>query len=155
MGEFDGNRSEEINSADGPDDDDKSELLPEIQSMEGSSTLGSVFLIVNAALGAGLLNMPKAFDDAAGGVMTAILVQTVLLFFIMSALIILAKTSNINKSCTLQKVMFTAAGVWGRRATSVIITVYCLGTCITFLIIIGDHFDRAFTSLVGSDYCNT
>ena len=51
--------------------------------------------------------------------------------------------------------MYTAAGVWGRRATSVIITVYCFGTCITFLIIIGDQFDRAFTSLVGSDYCNT
>jgi len=153
--EFEGNRSSEGSiSGDGQKDEDKSKLLPESKSPEGSSTLGSIFLIVNAALGAGLLNMPKAFDDA-GGVMTAILVQAVLLFFIMSALIILAKTSNINKSCTLQEVMYTAAGVWGRRATSVIITVYCFGTCITFLIIIGDQFDRAFTSLVGSDYCNT
>ena len=51
--------------------------------------------------------------------------------------------------------MHTAAGVWGRRATSVIVTIYCFGTCITFLIIIGDQFDRAFASLVGNDYCHT
>jgi len=137
------------------DDNDKSELLPtQIKSQGGSSTLGSIFLIVNAALGAGLLNMPKAFDQA-GGVMTAVLVQAVLLLFIMVALLILAQTSNINKSTTLQEVMHTAAGVWGRRATSVIVTVYCFGTCITFLIIIGDQFDRAFASIVGDDYCHT
>jgi len=135
------------------DDADKSELLPD-QHKSGSSTFGSIFLIVNAALGAGLLNMPKAFDQA-GGVMTAILVQAVLLVFIVTALLILAMTSNIRKSRTLQEVMFTAAGVWGRRATSAIITVYCFGTCITFLIIIGDQFDRAFASLVGNDYCLT
>jgi hypothetical protein len=29
------------------------------------------------------------------------------------------------------------------------------GTCITFLIIIGDQFDRAFASLVGPDFCHT
>ena len=51
--------------------------------------------------------------------------------------------------------MHTAAGVWGRRATSVIVTVYCFGTCITFLIIIGDQFDRAIASIVGDDYCHT
>ena len=39
-----------------------------------TSTLGSVFLIINAALGAGLLNFPKAFDTA-GGVLVAVVVQ--------------------------------------------------------------------------------
>ena len=86
------------------DDHDKSGLLPtKAKSQGGSSTLGSIFLIVNAALGAGLLNMPKAFDQA-GGVMTAVLVQAVLLVFIMMALLILAQTANINKSTTLQEV---------------------------------------------------
>ena len=34
---------------------------------EGStSTLGAIFLIINAALGAGLLNFPKSFDTAGG-----------------------------------------------------------------------------------------
>jgi len=120
----------------------------------GTSTLGSIFLIVNAALGAGLLNFPKAFD-LAGGVLTAVLVQAVLLLFIMFALIILAKTSNLKKSATLQEVMDTAAGPWGRRATAGIVTIYCFGTCITFLIIIGDQFDRAFASLVGDQFCHS
>jgi len=151
-------RSEDSDSIkDLNNNEDSAELLlqqSQLKGEGGSSTLGSIFLIVNAALGAGLLNMPKAFDQA-GGVYTAIIVQAVLLFFIMTALIILAMTSNINKSCTLQEVMFTVAGIWGRRATSAIITVYCFGTCITFLIIIGDQFDRAFASLVGNHYCDT
>ena len=92
----------------------------------GTSTIGAIFLIVNAALGAGLLNFPKAFDQA-GGVLTAVLVQAVLLVFIMLALVILAKTSNLKQSATLQEVMDTAAGPWGRRATAAIVAIYCFG----------------------------
>ena len=103
-----------------------------------TSTLGAVFLIVNAALGAGLLNFPKAFDTA-GGVAAAVIVQSVLLVFIMAALIILASTSDIKQSVTLQDVMFTVAGRAGRLTTSIIVAVYTFGTCITFLIIIGDQ----------------
>ena len=103
-----------------------------------TSTLGAVFLIVNAALGAGLLNFPSAFDTA-GGVASAVIVQSVLLVFIMAALIILASTSDIKQSLTLQDVMFTVAGRAGRLTTSIIVAVYTFGTCITFLIIIGDQ----------------
>ena len=50
-------------------------LVEEVVRREGgTSTLGTVFLIVNAALGAGLLNFPKAFDQA-GGVLVAVTVQ--------------------------------------------------------------------------------
>jgi len=141
-------------------ENDTEELIPPLSARErgasegDTSTLGAVFLIVNAALGAGLLNFPEAFDKA-GGVVTAVVVQAVLLVFIMVALLILAQTSNIKHSATLQEVMLTAAGPWGMRLTSAIITVYCFGTCITFLIIIGDQFDRAFASLVGMDFCQT
>ena len=103
-----------------------------------TSTLSTVFLIVNAALGAGLLNFPKAFDTA-GGVTAAVMVQGVLLVFIMTALIILARTSDIKQSLTLQDVMDTVAGRVGRLSTSLIVAVYTFGTCITFLIIIGDQ----------------
>ena len=104
------------------------ELLPQQTSSPSgeTSTLGSIFLIVNAALGAGLLNFPQAFD-LAGGVLTAVIVQALLLVFIMSALIILAQTSNIKRSVTLQEVMDTATGPWGRKATAAIVTIYCFG----------------------------
>lgn len=42
----------------------------------GSSWYASVFLVVNAALGAGLLNFPEAYKQA-GGVMIAIVIQAV------------------------------------------------------------------------------
>eukprot|EP00092_Neocalanus_flemingeri_P031792 GFUD01034536.1.p1 GENE.GFUD01034536.1~~GFUD01034536.1.p1 ORF type:complete len:483 (+),score=120.87 GFUD01034536.1:70-1518(+) len=155
------NKSEQTDDANPNDDsinypDQEQLLFPQSSSQTpgGTSTVGAIFLIVNAALGAGLLNFPKAFD-LAGGVLTAVLVQAVLLVFIMLALIILAKTSNLKQSATLQEVMDTAAGPWGRRATAAIVAIYCFGTCITFLIIIGDQFDRAFASLVGDKFCHS
>ena len=80
--------------------------------------------------------------------------QAVLLVFIMSALIILARTSDLRQSATLQELMGVVSGRAGSLVTSVIVTVYTFGTCITFLIIIGDQFDRAFDSLVGPDFCD-
>jgi len=145
------NREEDV-----PDEDIVGVLVGPAQarnSVGGTSTIATIFLIVNAALGAGLLNFPKAFDQA-GGVLVAVLVQASLLVFIMIALYILATTSDIKQSTTLQEAMHTAAGPWGRRLTSLIVTVYCFGTCITFLIIIGDQFDRAFASLVGPQFCH-
>ena len=50
--------------------------------------------------------------------------------------------------------MESAGGKWARRLTAAIVVVYCFGTTITFLIIIGDQFDRALASLYGSDFCH-
>lgn len=44
--------------------------------VSGSSWYAAVFLIINAALGAGLLNFPQAFDRA-GGITVALSVQAV------------------------------------------------------------------------------
>lgn len=46
----------------------------------GSGRLSAIFLVINAALGAGLLNFPQAFDQA-GGIVTAITVQAVSFLF--------------------------------------------------------------------------
>ena len=70
----------------------------------GTSDLFTVFLIVNAALGAGLLNFPKAFDEA-GGITVAILVQVAMLLFIIVALWVLAYCADRNTSnpaCTIE-----------------------------------------------------
>ena len=67
----------------------------------GTSLLPTIFLIVNAALGAGLLNFPKAFEEA-GGVVVAMSIQIVLLAFIIVALVILAYTADQNLACTIQ-----------------------------------------------------
>jgi len=109
----------------------------------GTSWYVSVFLVVNAALGAGLLNFPHAFH-AAGGVVSALSVQIVLLAFACSTLVILAYCADANKSPTYQDVIKSCLGSKFHLLCSFCIAVYCYGSCITFLIVIGDQFDRFF-----------
>lgn len=52
------------------------DLEPEERSNRGVSSLGAVFIVVNAALGAGLLNFPAAFSMA-GGVTAGVMLQMV------------------------------------------------------------------------------
>ena len=87
--------------------------LPSLRSTfnaSGTNTLFTVFLIVNAALGAGLLNFPRAFDKA-GGVGVGLSVQAVLLVFILIALVVLAYTADQNAAETIQEAMEAAGGV--------------------------------------------
>lgn len=67
----------------------------------GTNVISTIFLIVNATLGAGLLNFPQAFDKA-GGLVTSISVQLVLLVFITTTLIILANCSDITNTYCMQ-----------------------------------------------------
>lgn len=135
-------------------DEQVSEQHPVLRfNPSGTSTLGTVFLMVNAALGAGLLNFPKSFDDA-GGIAVAVSVQLGLLVFIVAALAILAHCSDESNASTLQEAMEGTTGAWGRRVTAACVAVYCFGTTVTFLIIIGDQFDRAFASMYGADFCH-
>ncbi|CAH1779429.1 unnamed protein product [Owenia fusiformis] len=119
----------------------------------GTSWYASVFIVVNAALGAGLLNFPKAYNDA-GGVLIAIIVQIVLMVFIIGALIILAYCSDSNQSATYQDVIYSMCGRQAQICCSLAILIYCFGTCITFFIIIGDQWDRFLTFAYGADYCH-
>lgn len=121
---------------------------------EGTNTAYTVFLIVNAALGAGLLNFPKSYDDA-GGIVVAFMVQLILLLFIMVALIGLAYASDrcsAGKASTIQDTMEGMTGRWGRIICSTCVVIYTFGTTITFLIIIGDQFDSTFKSLYGPTF---
>ena len=85
--------------------------------------------------------------------MVALGVQAVLLIFILVALLILAYTADQNFANTLQEAMKSAGGAWGKRITAALVALYCFGTTITFLIIIGDQFDRALASVYGHDFC--
>ena len=139
-------------------DDEESNLI-QIQTNNynpgGTNDLFTVFLIVNAALGAGLLNFPKAFDES-GGILCAVLVQLFLIVFIVIALNILAyaadKSASGGLSATLQDVIGQTNGRVAKILVSFAVVVYCFGTTVTFLIMIGDQYDRIFLSLVGEDF---
>ncbi|KAL2712054.1 putative sodium-coupled neutral amino acid transporter 7 [Vespula squamosa] len=120
----------------------------------GSSVLGTIFLIVNATLGAGLLNFPQAFDKA-GGIVASITIQLGFLIFITAALIVLANCSDITNSTTIQNTLATLCGPSALFLCALCVAVYSFGCCLTFLIIIGDQLDRVLATYYGTDYCHT
>ncbi|KAJ8303160.1 hypothetical protein KUTeg_019556 [Tegillarca granosa] len=123
-------------------------------SFIGSSWFSSVFLVVNAALGAGLLNFPDAYQQA-GGVLVAVLIQAIFLVFVVCAIMILAYCSDIKQTATYQDVVLSVCGKNAQRCCAFSIMLYCFGTCITFLIIIGDQWEEFFLYVARGLYCDS
>ena len=111
-------------------------------SNSGISWYFAVFLIVNAALGAGLLNFGKAYDNA-GGVLISTLMQVVLVSIIFGALLILAYLTDNKKSANFQDVVYGQCGKRWQTVNSLCIIFYMFGCCVTFFIIIGDQLDQS------------
>ena len=82
------------------------------------------------------------------------MVQGILLVFILIALVVLAYTADQNASDTIQEAMESAGGRRLKSFTSACVIVYTFGTTITFLIIIGDQFDRFLASVYGHTFCH-
>lgn len=112
----------------------------------GVSSLGAVFIVVNAALGAGLLNFPAAFNMA-GGVTAGMLLQMCMLIFIISGLVILGYCSQVSNEGTYQDVVWASCGKVAGVLCEVAIAVYTFGTCIAFLIVIGDQLERITSAI--------
>lgn len=119
----------------------------EEQRSAATSMLGAVFIVVNAALGAGLLNFPAAFSMA-GGVAAGIALQMSMLIFIIGGLVILAYCSQASNERTYQEVVWAVCGKVPGVLCEVAIAVYTFGTCIAFLIIIGDQQDKIIAALM-------
>ncbi|KAK3533887.1 hypothetical protein QTP70_032996 [Hemibagrus guttatus] len=111
-----------------------------------TSALGAVFIVVNAALGAGLLNFPAAFYMA-GGVVAGVVLQMCLLIFIITGLVILAYCSQVSNESTYQEVVRAVCGRVLGIICEIAIAVYTFGTCIAFLIIIGDQLDKLISAM--------
>uniref|UniRef100_A0A8C0KXJ4 Sodium-coupled neutral amino acid transporter 7 n=1 Tax=Canis lupus dingo TaxID=286419 RepID=A0A8C0KXJ4_CANLU len=117
------------------------EASPEGLSRGTTSTVGAIFIVVNACLGAGLLNFPAAFSSA-GGVAAGVTLQMGMLVFIISGLVILAYCSQASNERTYQEVVWAVCGKLTGVLCEVTIAIYTFGTCIAFLIIIGDQQDK-------------
>nr|XP_056718586.1 sodium-coupled neutral amino acid transporter 7 [Euleptes europaea] len=126
------------------------EMVPKSAEEQGpaaTSILGAIFIVVNAALGAGLLNFPAAFSMA-GGVAAGIALQMSMLVFIIGGLVILAYCSQASNESTYQEVVWAVCGKVTGVLCEVAIAVYTFGTCIAFLIIIGDQQDKIIAALM-------
>ncbi|MCJ8738046.1 hypothetical protein PDJAM_G00031170 [Pangasius djambal] len=116
------------------------------QTQGKTSPYGAVFIVVNAALGAGLLNFPAAFYMA-GGVVAGVVLQMCLLVFIITGLVILAYCSQVSNESTYQEVVRAVCGKILGTVCEIAIAVYTFGTCIAFLIIIGDQLDKLINAM--------
>ncbi|XP_068434996.1 sodium-coupled neutral amino acid transporter 7 [Clinocottus analis] len=113
----------------------------------GVSSWAAVFIVVNAALGAGLLNFPAAFN-LAGGVTAGVMLQMFMLIFIISGLVILGYCCQVSNESTYQEVVRATCGKVTGIACEVAIAVYTFGTCIAFFIVIGDQLDRLVAAVI-------
>ncbi|CAF0958885.1 unnamed protein product, partial [Brachionus calyciflorus] len=150
------NESEEENQYDNDYFEESTSLLRnstnsqtiEHRENSGISWYFAVFLIVNAALGAGLLNFAKAFHNA-GGIYISTIFHLVLLIIIVGALVILAYCTDKKQSANFQDVVYGMCGKKWQTINSFCIILYMFGCCITFFIIIGDQLDQIISCLYG------
>ena len=66
-------------------EEDPVKFTPDCQTNSGISWYFAMFLIVNAALGAGLLNFAKAFDSA-GGIFYSSIIHLILVVVVIGAM---------------------------------------------------------------------
>ncbi|CAG2161906.1 unnamed protein product [Oppiella nova] len=120
----------------------------------GSSWRVGAFLLVNAALGAGVLNYPVAYDRL-GGLTAATLVQLVIIAMLATTMLILIYCSDINNDSTYHDVLLSMCGKRAQQLAAASIMCTCFGINVTFLIIIGDQYDRMFATYMGPQFCHT
>ena len=126
-------------------------------SQQYTSCSSAVFLTVNALLGAGMLNIPCAFNES-GGILYSFFVHCVsqmilttilmmffqfLVFFVISSLLILTHSADMIGAVSYQQLIGAFCGNKILHLCTVFIILYCYGSCLTFVIIIGDQFDRS------------
>ncbi|KAL1440046.1 hypothetical protein MTO96_009863 [Rhipicephalus appendiculatus] len=103
--------------------------------------------------GAGVLNYPAAYDRA-GGILAATLLQILMIFLNVVTMLILGYCADLNGDNTFHDVLLTTCGRRAQQIAATSILLSCYGVCITFLIVIGDQYDRLFTSLLGPFFCH-
>ncbi|KAM4630670.1 sodium-coupled neutral amino acid transporter 7 [Polymixia lowei] len=129
-----------------PSVDSVRHLESDRRGSRGVSSMGAVFIVVNAALGAGLLNFPAAFSMA-GGVTAGVMLQMFMLIFIISGLVILGYCSKVSNEINYQEVVRASCGKVTGVICEVAIAIYTFGTCIAFFIVIGDQLDRLIAAM--------
>nr|KAG5713026.1 hypothetical protein BaRGS_021820 [Batillaria attramentaria] len=77
----------------------------------------------------------------------------VFLVFIVVAILTLGYSSDLKQSATYQDTVHAVCGKHAQTACAVSILLYCFGTCITFLIIIGDQWEEFFLFVARDFYC--
>ena len=61
--------------------------------------------------------------------------------FIIGGLVILAYCAELKQAATYEQIMEQMFGHWMRSVTELCVFIYCFGTCVTFIVVIGDQVE--------------
>ncbi|KAH9424502.1 hypothetical protein DERP_004687 [Dermatophagoides pteronyssinus] len=113
-----------------------------------SSWKVGVFLLVNTALGAGILNYPAAYDRL-GGIVISTILQFCIVILLASTMLALMWCADLHKDTTYHDVLRSMGGKRAQQLAATSIMSTCFGVDVTFLIII------VFYTFIGHDFCQT
>jgi len=114
----------------------------------GVSRFGAIFIVCNAALGAGLLNFPHAYA-LAGGWPVCLGMQLGVMLLALIGLHFLASGARAHSVTTYQEVVkFGAPHRYFGLLAMIFIIIYTFGCCITFEIVLGDQMEAIFGALL-------
>ncbi|CAF1405537.1 unnamed protein product [Rotaria sordida] len=127
-------------------------IPPDIKKKSHMSWIMAAGLLVNAAMGAGLLNIVKSYNDA-GGIMISSILHAIVVILVIGSYAIIFICCDQSTSSFETFVLIKCGKIW-QRVSSICIILYTYGLSITFFIIIGDQLDRFLTFAVGEHYCS-
>jgi len=124
-----------------------------VEKPKGSSWFVVAIIIINATLGAGLLDFPAAFNSA-GGIAVSMIVHIILALLATVSFILLCWCADLRGCVTYQETVGALCGVWIKRICSIMMIVYAYGSCVAYIVVVGDQTDRVLQDR-HYDVCNT
>ena len=118
----------------------------------GISSLTAALILVNTAFGIGILNYPKLFDEL-GGIYVAIILQIIVLLFLSVTMYYLAYCAELSQAKTYHDVVLRMCGPVWEWLLALVVAVVCFAVGVSYLVIIGDQFDRIFATFIGNHFC--
>lgn len=105
-----------------------------------TSVIGAAFIVSNAALGAGMLSVPYAFWTT-GGPYAGLGVEVAVVVISFVSLWTLALCAEVSRTGTVQELLQEMTGPFGGFIADVVVFLYALAGCITYVAVIGDQIE--------------
>jgi len=131
---------------------EETKLLDEEKSSKVSWLVASLIL-ANFTFGTGLLNYPRAFADAGGGI-RALIVEIPTLFLVQCSLLMICVCSEESGKKTYQDMVNHYCGKAGLFCANLIIVINNGGAAVAGLVVVGDQIDKVMFHAYGSNFCH-
>ncbi|KAL5247249.1 hypothetical protein ACHWQZ_G019196 [Mnemiopsis leidyi] len=106
----------------------------------GGSMIGAIFILMNAVLGAGILEFPYMFSKV--GLITALLFLAFLLLCSGTSHIVLAKAVDLAESPNYHELVGKICGRFALSSAQVFLILYCFGSTATYMVTAGDQLQE-------------